>query len=288
MGSIVGIVLVVVMVFGGYTLAGGKLPIILNAIPFEMMIIGGSAAGAFAIGNDGSTIKHTLKDLGRVFKGGTWMRGDFQDLLCLLFILIRIERRDPVAIEAHIEEPDGSPIFQAYPRILADKGAVAMICDTIRMGTMNYDDPHQLEDLLDKQLEVRLHHSLGPAHALQISADALPALGIIAAVLGVIKTMASIDQPPEILGRMIGGALVGTFLGVFLAYGLVGPFSGKLTALAEADHKFYELIRDTLVAHLHKHSPQICVDVARQKLPGSVRPSFDELEAAIKTAREAA
>lgn len=288
MGSIVGIVTVVVMVFGGYTLAGGHMAIILQAMPFEMMIIAGSAVGAFAIGNDGPTIKHTLKDLGRVFKGGTWKRGDYQDLLCLLFTLIKIARRDPVAIEAHIEEPDGSPIFQAYPRILADQGAVEMICDTIRMGMMNYDDPHQLDDALDKQLEVRLHHSLGPAHALMTTADALPALGIVAAVLGVIKTMASIDQPPAILGKMIGGALVGTFLGVFLSYGMVGPFSNKLKVLAEADHKFYELIRDTLVANLHKHSPQICVEVARQNLPSGLRPSFDELETAIKSVREAA
>ena len=288
MGSIIGIVTVVVMVFGGYTLAGGKMAIIMHAIPFEMMIIAGSAVGAFIIGNDGPAIKHTIKDLGRVFKGGTWKRGDDQDLLCLLFTLIKIARRDPVAIETHIEEPDGSPIFQAYPRILADKGAVSMICDTIRMGMMNYDDPHQLEDVMEKQLEVRLHHALHPAHAMQTTADALPALGIIAAVLGVIKTMASIDQPPEILGKMIGGALVGTFLGVFLAYGIAGPFSSKLTILAEADHKFYELIRDTLVANLHKHSPQMCVEVARLNLPGLVRPSFDELESAIKSVREAA
>jgi chemotaxis protein MotA len=282
MGSIVGILTVIVMVFGGYLAAGGHMAIILYAIPFEMMIIGGSAVGAFVIGNDGPTIKHTLKDFSRIFKGGTWKRGDFQDLLCLLFTLIKIARRDPVAIEAHIEEPNGSPIFQAHPRILADKGAVAMICDTIRMGSMNYDDPHQLEDVLEKQLEGRLHDSLHSAHALQTMADGLPALGIVAAVLGVIKTMASIDQPPEILGRMIGGALVGTFLGVFLSYGLVGPFSNKIKVLAEADHKFYELIRDTLVANLHKHSPQMCVEVARQNLPNGMRPSFDELEAAIK------
>ncbi len=288
MGSIVGILTVIVMVFGGYLAAGGKMAIILHALPFELMIIGGAAVGAFAIGNDAATIKHTLKDVTRVFKGASWKRDDYQDLLCLLFTLIRIARRDPVAVEAHIEEPAGSPIFQAYPRILSDSTAVSMICDTIRMGSMNYDDPHQLSDMLDKQLEGRLQYSLHSAHALQSMSDGLPALGIVAAVLGVIKTMASIDQPPEILGKLIGGALVGTFLGVFLSYGLVGPFSSKIKALAEADHKFYELIRDTLVANLHKHSPQICVEVARQNLPKAVRPSFTELEAAIKAAGEAA
>ena len=288
MGSIIGILVVLGMVFGGYLAAGGKLGIIIKALPFEFMMIGGAATGAFVIGNDGPTIKHTLKDLGRVFKGATWKREDFQDLLCLLFSLVKIARRDPVAIEAHVEAPEESPIFQAYPKILADKGAVDMICDTIRMSMMNYDDPHQLEDLLEKQLDGRLHHNLHSAHALQTMADGLPALGIVAAVLGVIKTMSAIDQPPEVLGKLIGGALVGTFLGVFLSYGLVGPFASKVKALAEADHKFYELIRDTLVANLHRHSPQICVEVARQNLPKAMRPSFDELEQALKNVPEAA
>lgn len=288
MGSILGIVVLLVCVFGGYLLAGGKMGIILHSLPYEMMIIGGAGVGAFMIGNDGPTIKHTLHDIKRVFSGGTWKKGDYQDLLCLLFTLIKIARRDPVAIEAHIEEPAGSPIFQAYPRILKDKYAVIMICDTIRMGTMNYDDPHQLEDVLGGQLDSKLHHALHSSHALQTLADGLPALGIVAAVLGVIKTMASIDQPPEVLGGLIGGALVGTFLGVFLAYGLCGPFANKLKVLAEADHTFYELISDTLVANLHKHSPQICVEVGRQNLPGGVRPTFTELEVALKSAGEAA
>ncbi len=288
MGSVIGIVVVVGMVFGGYLAAGGKLNIILAALPFEMMMIGGAAVGAFVIANDSATIRHTLHDLGRVFKGATWRRADYQDLLCLLFTLVRIARRDPVAIEAHIEAPQDSPIFQAYPRILADGAAVNLICDTIRMGMMNFDDPHQLAELMEKQLEGKLHHRLHPAHALQSMADGLPALGIVAAVLGVIKTMSSIDQPPEVLGKLIGGALVGTFLGVFLSYGFVGPFAQKVKALAEADHKFYELIRDTLVASLHRHSPQICVEVARQNLPGSLRPSFDELEQALRAVPEAA
>lgn len=288
MGSIIGIVTVLAMVFGGYLAAGGKMAIILHALPFELMIIGGAAVGAFAIGNDGHTIKATVRDLARVFKGGTWKRDDYQDLLCLLYALIRIARRDPVAVETHIEAPESSPLFQAYPRILADRTAVAMITDTIRMGMMNYDDPHQLEDVLEKQLEGRLHEAMHSVHALQHMADGLPALGIVAAVLGVIKTMAAIDQPPEVLGKLIGGALVGTFLGVFLSYGLVGPFASKIRAAAEADHKFYELIRDTLVANLHRHSPQICIEVARQNLPTSLRPSFDELDTALKNAPEAA
>lgn len=288
MGSIIGIVVVLVMVFGGYLAAGGKMGLILKALPFEFMMIGGAAAGAFIIGNDGPTIKHTLADVKKVFSGAKWKKQDFQDLLCLLFTLIKIARKDPIAIETHVEEPDSSPIFQAYPRILADKGAVNMICDTIRMGMMNYDDPHQLEDVLEKQLEGRLHHAMHSTHAVQAMADGLPALGIVAAVLGVIKTMGSIDQPPEVLGKLIGGALVGTFLGVFLAYGLAGPFANKIKAITEEDHKFYELIRDTLVANLHKHSPQICIEVARQNLSSGMRPGFNEMDEALKNVKDAA
>jgi len=288
MGSIVGIIVVIGMVFGGYLAAGGKMGIIIAALPFEFMIIGGAAVGAFVIGNDFHVVKHTVSDLGRVFKGPRWQRTDFQDLLCLLYAFVKIARRDPVAIEAHIEAPADSPLFQAYPRILADPSAVDMIADAIRMSIMNYDDPHQLEDLLERQLDGRLDQKLHSAHALQTTADGLPALGIVAAVLGVIKTMASIDQPPEVLGKLIGAALVGTFLGVFLAYGLVGPFAQKVKSVVEADHKFYELIRDTLVANLHRHSPQICVEVARQNLPRELRPSFDELETALKSVPEAA
>ncbi|MEM9059211.1 MAG: flagellar motor stator protein MotA [Pseudomonadota bacterium] len=288
MGVIIGIVVVMVMVFGGYLAAGGKMGIIIKALPFEMMMIGGAATGAFIVGNSGGVIKHTLKDVGGAFKGAKWKKQDYQDLLCLLFSLIKIARKDPVAIEAHVEDPENSPIFQAYPKILSDKGAVNMICDSIRMSMMNYDDPHQLEDVLEKQLEGRLHHALHGSHAIQTVADGLPALGIVAAVLGVIKTMGSIDQPPEVLGRLIGGALVGTFLGVFLAYGITGPLSSKMKEIAESDHKFYELIRDILVASLHKHSPQICIEVARQNVDSGMRPSFNEMDEALKALKDAA
>ncbi|MEM6943722.1 MAG: flagellar motor stator protein MotA [Pseudomonadota bacterium] len=286
--AIVGIVVVFVMVFGGYLAAGGKMGIILQALPFEMMMIGGAAVGAFCIGNSMHTIKQTFKDFKRLIKGPHWQPSDYEDLLCLLFALIKIGRRDAVALETHIEDPSASPIFQAYPRILADHEATDMISDTLRIGMMNYDDPHQLEPLLEKQLEGRLKEALHSSHALQHTADAMPALGIVAAVLGIIKTMASIDQPPEVLGKMIGGALVGTFLGVFLAYGFIGPIGARVRSTVEEDQKFYELIRDTLVASLHKHTPQICVEVGRQQLPEHVRPSFDKLDEALKSTKEAA
>ncbi|TNC51575.1 flagellar motor stator protein MotA [Rubellimicrobium rubrum] len=286
--GIIGIVIIFVMVFGGYILAGGKLGLILKALPFEMMMIGGAAVGAFVISNDGASIKHTLKDIGKVFKGPRWKHDDYRDLLCLLFALIRISRSNPVALEEHIESPGESTLFAKYPRIQADKEAVALICDTLRAGSMNYDDPHQVEEILETRMEASQHHAMHSTHALQSVADGLPALGIVAAVLGVIKTMASIDQPPEVLGQMIGGALVGTFLGVFLAYGLVGPFATKLKMVLEEDGHFYQLIRQVLVANLHAHAPNICIEVGRQATPGHNRPSFSELEEALKAAKEAA
>ena len=288
MNGILGILITVVMVFGGYLISGGKLKIILASLPYEMMMIGGAAVGAFVLSNSMPDVKHALKDVGKVFKGAKWKDEDFRDLLCLLYSLIRIGRSNPMDVETHIEEPDGSSVFGAYPKILADKVAVDLICDTIRAGTMNYDDPHQVEEVLEKRIDAIKEHSLHSSHALQTMADGLPALGIVAAVLGVIKTMGSIDQPPEVLGKLIGGALVGTFLGVFLAYGLVGPFASRVKAVVEADHHFYMLIREVLVANLHNHAPDICVEVGRQNTPGSLRPSYSDLSDALQAVKAAA
>jgi chemotaxis protein MotA len=286
--GIIGIAVIFVMVFGGYLLAGGKLGIIIKALPFEFMMIGGAAAGAFLISNDSGVVKHTLKDVGKVFKGVKWKPEDYRDLLCLLFELIRLARSSPVAIEEHIETPSESSIFQKYPKITEDKYALELICDTMRSVSMNYDDPHQVEEVLDKRIEGMQHHRLHSSHALQSTADALPALGIVAAVLGVIKTMGSIDQPPEVLGKLIGGALVGTFLGVFLAYGLAAPFASKVKAVVEEDMHFYQLIREVLVANLHNHATNICIEVGRQNTPSHYRPSFEDLEEALKTVKQEA
>lgn len=282
MFGIIGIVVVFVMVFGGYTLAGGKLGPILKALPFELMMIGGAATGAFVISNSSSDVKHTLKDIAKVFKGPKWTKQDYQDLLCLLFELVRMSRQNAVGLEEHIEDPENSDIFAKYPKILADKAAVELTCDTLRSASLNYDDPIQVEEILEKRLEQQLHHNAHSGHALQNTADALPALGIVAAVLGVIKTMASIDQPPEILGKMIGGALVGTFLGVFLSYAFVGPFASRVAAVVEQDHQFYKLIREVLVANLHNHAINLCIEVGRQNAPGGMRPDFNELDEALK------
>ncbi|MFN3971549.1 MAG: flagellar motor stator protein MotA [Gemmobacter sp.] len=284
--GIIGIAVVFVMVFGGYLLAGGKLGIILKALPFEMIMIGGAATGAFLLANDGAAVKQALRDVGKVFRGPRWKAPDYRDLLCLLFELIRVARTNPVALEEHIEKPGDSAIFARYPRILADHEATDLICDTLRAASMNYDDPHQVEEVLDKRMEGTHAHALHSSHALQSMADALPALGIVAAVLGVIKTMGSIDQPPEILGKMIGGALVGTFLGVFLSYGLVGPFAVRVRTVVEEDGHFYALIREVLVANLHNHPANICIEVGRQNAPHHVRPSFSDIEDKLRALRQ--
>ncbi len=286
--GIIGIIIVFVMVFGGYLAAGGKMTIILKSLPYEFTMIGGAALGAFVISNDVGGIKHTCKDIMKVFKGPKWNKADYQDLLCLLYELVRLARKNPVELEPHIEAPQDSAIFGRYPKIQKDKETVELISDTLRSASMNYDDPHQVEEVLEKRLEANFHHALHSSHALQTIADGLPALGIVAAVLGVIKTMGSIDQPPEILGKLIGGALVGTFLGVFLAYGFFGPFAAKVKTITEQDAQFNQLIREVLVANLHNHAVNICIEVGRQNTPGSVRPSFADLEQAIKEAKQVA
>ena len=279
--AIVGIVVIFVMVFGGYVSAGGKMAIIMHSLPHEMIIIGGCAAGAFLLANDMATVKQVAGDIGRIFKGPKWKAADYRDLLSLLFDLVRIARSNPVGLEEHVENPEGSSIFGRYPKIQHDHDAVELICDTLRAASMNYDDPHQVEEVLDKRMEEAHHHALHGSHALQGLADGMPAIGIVAAVLGVIKTMASIDQPPEILGGMIGGALVGTFLGVFLAYGLVGPIAARLKEITEEEGSFYQIIQSVLVAHLHGNAAQISVEIGRGSVPSGAQPSFLELEEAL-------
>jgi len=277
--ALVGIVFVVCLVFGGYILSGGKFGIIIKALPYEMMIIGGAAVGAYLIGNRADTIKATGGAFKIVFKGAKWKKQDYLDLLCLMFSLTKLMRtKGMMAVEAHIENPSGSNIFSAYPSIQSDHFASDFICDTLRLMTMAMDDPHQVEDLMEKKLEKHHHEAEQAGHALQTMADGIPALGIVAAVLGVIKTMASIDQPPPILGKMIGGALTGTFLGVYLAYGFVGPFANKVLKSCEQDAQFYYVIRDIIVSHLQGNAPQISVEIGRGNVPSHLQPTFNEVE----------
>ncbi|WP_429911735.1 flagellar motor stator protein MotA [Glycocaulis sp.] len=282
MFQIIGIVCVFAMVFGGFVLAGGHFDVILKALPFEMMMIMGAAMGAFFIGNSGKTVSKTAGDMSKLFSGPKWKPQDYRDLLALLFALTKtMKTKGVIALEAHIEKPHESALFSKYPRILKDHFAVDFICDTLRMMTMNLEDPHQVEDAMEKQLEKHHHEASGPAHALQNMADALPALGIVAAVLGIIKTMSAITQPPEYLGAMIGSALVGTFLGVFLSYGFVGPFAVRMKNVYDEEAIFYKIIQSVLVAHLHGNAAQISVEIGRGNVPSKMQPSFLELEDAL-------
>jgi chemotaxis protein MotA len=277
--AIGGLVFVFVCVFGVYAMTGGNMEIVLHALPHEMMTIGGAAVGTFLVANSGHTIKHALKDVKKVISGPRFKKDDYMDVLLLMFQLMKLARnKGTVAVEPHIEKPTESPLFRAYPRILADHFALNLICDYLRMVSMSQDDPHQVEDIMDR--EIRSHHQEEQhvSHAFQTMADGLPALGIVAAVLGVVKTMGSLNEPPEILGRMIGGALVGTFLGVLLAYGVVGPIASRLKTIYDDESKFYHIIRVIITSHLHGQAPQISVETGRKAISHQFMPEFNELE----------
>ena len=282
MFQIIGVVLLFATVFGSYLWSGGNMSVILHALPHEMLAIGGAGIAAFLVSNSMTVVKGTGGGLAKVFAGPKWKASDYRDLLSLLFLLTKtMKSKGVIALESHIENPKDSSIFSRFPKVTKDHFAVDFICDTLRMMTMNLEDPHQVEDAMEKQLEKHHHEALAPAGALQSLADALPALGIVAAVLGVIKTMGSITEPPEVLGTMIGGALVGTFLGVFLAYGLVGPFAARLKEIIEEEGSYYRIIQSVLVAHLHGNAAQISVEIGRGSVPSGAQPSFLELEEAL-------
>ncbi|MCB2057612.1 MAG: flagellar motor stator protein MotA, partial [Novosphingobium sp.] len=238
MYAAIGIVVLIVMVFGGFAITGGALGPVLEAIPHEMLIIGGAAVASLITGNS----LHGLKAIGgcfaKIFKGPQHTKQDHIDAIVLTTRLMKLLRTEgPVALESHVTEPASSAIFAEFPRLLANKPLVALIADTLTLivvssGTL---EVHAVEEVMDNALKTHFHEVHEPQHALQNLADALPALGIVAAVLGVVKTMGSIDKPPAILGGMIGSALVGTFMGVLLAYGMVSPLAGRLKQVIEAD-----------------------------------------------------
>ena len=279
MFPVIGIVVLILLVFGGFALTGGNLGPVMHALPHEMLIIGGAAVGSLIIGNSGADLKALAGGLGKVFKGPQYKKQDYLDVILLVSSLMKMMRTEgPVAVEPHIEDPKSSPIFQQYPRLLKDSTLVHLICDTLRLvvvssGTL---DPHAVEDVMDNAVKNH-HHAMKPADGLQNLADALPALGIVAAVLGVVKTMGSIDKPPEILGGMIGSALVGTFLGVLLAYGLVGPFATRAKSVIESDGAIYHTVKQLIIASLHGHPQPLVIEAARSGVEHSNQPSFAEV-----------
>lgn len=282
--TIGGLVFLLICVFGSYLSSGGSVGPLLEAMPFELWTIGGAALGTFAMANSMHDVKHTMGGFGKVMKGASFHKTDYVELLSLLYFFARLaSTKGTMALEAHIEKPEESSAFQKFPKILANHHASTIICDYLRMIGMNADDPNQIEDVMARELKKTLHEEMHPAHALQNIADALPALGIVAAVLGVVKTMSHINEPPAVLGEMIGGALVGTFLGVLLAYGMVGPIAARLKGVVEEESKFYEVIRAVIVAHLHGNAPQVSVEAGRKMVPNAHMPSFQELEEAVQS-----
>jgi len=281
MKLIIGFIIVSASVMGGYILSHGE-PMALWQ-PYELLVIGGSAFGAFVISNPGKVIKSVFKSIPLMMKGSKYSKSLYLDLLGLMFDIFSKARKDGLmALEVDIDAPNESPIFSKYPKILADHHVMDFISDYLRLMVGGNMNPFELENLMDIELETH-HHESGQAHsALTKVSDALPGFGIVAAVLGIVITMASIGGPPEILGQHVGAALVGTFLGILLAYGFVGPMAACLEHISDEEGKFFECIKVCLLASLNGYAPQIAVEFGRKTLYSSERPGFMELEEHIK------
>ncbi len=280
MFAIIGIIVLLVMVFGGFAFTGGNLGPVMHALPHEMLIIGGAGVGALIIGNSAKELKALGGVLGKIFKGPQYNRQDYLDCIFLVSRLMKMLRTEgPVAVEPHIEDPASSSVFAEYPKLLKDSTLIHLIADTLRLvvvssGTL---DPNAVEDVMDNTIKNHVHHTEQPAETLQTLSDALPALGSVAAVLGVVKTMGLIDKPPAVLGGMIGSALVGTFLGVLLSYGLVGPFANRAKQVIAADAAIYHVVKQIIVASLNGHPLPLVIEAARSGIEHSNQPSFAEV-----------
>jgi chemotaxis protein MotA len=280
---IVGYVVVILAVFGGYALAGGKFAVILKAAPVELFIIGGAALGAFFVGNDSKTIKATFGAIPSLFKGSKYTKARYMELMALLYeILAKARKEGLMSIEADVENPKDSALFKRFPNIAGDHHLVEFITDYLRMMVSGNMNAHEIENLMDSEIETHHQEAHKPMGAIQAIGDGLPAFGIVAAVLGVVKTMASVGQPPAVLGQMIAGALVGTFLGILMAYGFVSPLAKLLEAKGEEGHKELQCVKITLLASLQGYSPAIAVEFGRKVLFSTERPTFQELEAHVK------
>ncbi|MCB9964065.1 MAG: flagellar motor stator protein MotA [Rhodospirillales bacterium] len=283
----VGLALIFVCTFGGLLIAmhfdfghfTHLLLMILGAMPGEFVIIFGCAVAAFLTANSMEVIKGTMKYFSALAKPSAYNKADYVELLSFMFTCFKLARsKGWLAMESHIENPHDSEMFNRFPKVAHDHHVITFFCDYFRLISLGNDNPHEIGDLMDEELEGINHHEHHAGHAVQTMADGIPALGIVAAVLGVIKTMASISEPPEILGKMIGGALVGTFLGVWIAYGMVAPIAGAMTAKADTKVMYYRCIKVGILSFLNGSAPQIAVEFARKMLPHDVQPSFQELE----------
>ena len=278
---IVGYLIVLGSVFGGFAMAGGHLSALLQ--PIELLMIGGAAAGAFFVGNTSKAIKATFKTLPTVFRGTRYTKAVYMDLMALLYdILAKVRKEGLMTIENDVENPGQSPLFARYPRVLGDHHVLEFITDYLRLMTGGNLNAFEIENLMDN--EIGTHHQEGevPVHSIAKLGDAMPAFGIVAAVMGVVHTMASVGLPPAELGLLIANALVGTFLGILLAYGFVGPLASSLEQKLGESTKIFECIKVTLLASLNGYSPALAVEFGRKVLYSTERPSFLELEQHVK------
>ncbi len=284
--KILGLILVIGCTIGGLIMTAGfekaihlLTANILPAAPGEVVIILGCAVSAFLISNTSDGMKHTLKYFGALTKPNAYSKDDYIELFSILFSIFKLARtKGWLALETHIENPHESDMFGQFPSFQHNHHALVFVCDYLRIISLGNDKAFELEALMDAEIEGIEHHEAHPGHAMQTMADGIPALGIVAAVLGVIKTMASISEPPEVLGKLIGGALVGTFLGVWFAYGYFGPIAGAMSAKAETEVQYYKIIKTCIIAFLNGAAPQVAVEFGRKVLSHDVQPTFQELE----------
>lgn len=281
---IVGSVVVVVSVIGGFVLSHGHLGALWQ--PYELLIIGGAAIGSFMTSNSPKVVKESMAGCLSILKGAKYKRGDYLDILSLTYDILNKARKEGLmAIEGDVEDPAASPLFSNYPRLVGDHHLLEFMTDSLRMMISGNMNPHELEPLLEAELETHHHEALAPAHALQKLSDSLPGFGIVAAVLGIVTTMGSIGGEIAAVGEHVAGALVGTFLGILLAYGFIGPLSSALEARVEEDAKALECIKNALLASLRGYNPTVAVEFARKSLSVNVRPSFSDLEGHLKGQR---
>jgi len=279
MNLIVGILMVIGCTLGGYAIMGGHLAVLWQ--PFEFVIIFGSACGAYVIANPPIVRKRVMKEIASLTKKQKFAKKDFIEVLSMMYLTFKMAKtKGMLAMESHIENPHESSLFQQFPGFIHNHHAVLFLCDYLRLVSLGSDKPYEIEALMDQELEAHHEEDHAVSHSLQTMSDGMPALGIVAAVLGVIKTMGAITEPPEVLGHLIGGALVGTFLGVWLSYGYIGPMATAIAARHAAEAKYMNCIKVGLIAHLHGCAPSISVEYARKALMSDVRPSFAELEEA--------
>ena len=278
--SIVGLVLLFGCVFGGFIMAGGHMAPIIKAAPVETFIIGGAALSAMIIGNSMTIIKGTFGGIGKILSGPKFNKQDFLDVIFLVSKIMKLLKAEgAVALESHVESPEASAIFGEYPRLLKDHALILLITDSIRLLVVSSSAPRpdSIEDVMNLSIKTHHHEALKPAETFASLEGALPALGIVACVLGVVKTMGAIDQPPAILGGLIGGALVGTFLGVFFAYGIVGPMATRLKQIIDDEGQIYHVVKQIIVGTLNGHPIPVVIEAARVGITHDYQPSFSEV-----------